>query len=234
MVRLGTPNWQDWTNGKTGDTKRRNIMYGLVTQVSGLLRPENYSRLRKKSPLLDVDVEHPAESLDEWHKKEEEEEEEEEGEVSALIPGPGDDRTPRVGRVDWCDCKKCPRMATEGECFCCHEDEEAWLRVTGAVAAGEEMRPLRCIVEHPFFTSVCLNPYALEALYSRDVMIFDDEEEDELPTHDKYRLTAFRAFVEYFHGTLQEEVKGPVPACAATTIRDLFPPSLRVPGYSDL
>ncbi|XP_045108740.1 uncharacterized protein LOC123503240 [Portunus trituberculatus] len=166
--------------------------------------------------------------------EEEEEEEEEGGELSPLIPGPGEEKKPRVGRLDWCHCRNCTRMSTEEESLCCHEDEEAWGRILEGVA-GEERRPLNCIVEHPFFTSVCLNPYALRALHNRDSRLFDDDEE--APTHEKYRLTSFRAFVEFFHGVLEEDVMGPMPSCVAASIRGLFPPHaflLRVPGYCDL
>ncbi|XP_050686226.1 uncharacterized protein LOC126980389 isoform X3 [Eriocheir sinensis] len=155
-------------------------------------------------------------------------------EVTPLIPGPGDERESRVGRIDWCHCKNCVRVQTEEECYCCHEDEEAWQRALGE-GAGEERRPINCLVEHPFFTSVCLNPYALKALHSRDSKLFEDDED--APSYQKYRLTAFRAFVEFFHGQLEEDVQGPVPACAAATIRGVFkehPFILGLPGMTCL
>ena len=55
------------------------------------------------------------------------------------------------------------------------------MRILGGVTE-EERRPLNCIVEHPFFTSVCLNPYALKALHSRDTRLFEDDED--APTHE--------------------------------------------------
>ena len=47
----------------------------------------------------------------------------------------------RLGNALWCSCVQCIPQATERECVCCRE--------------------LTCIVDHPEFATVCLNPLVI-------------------------------------------------------------------------
>ncbi|KAK3864886.1 hypothetical protein Pcinc_029469 [Petrolisthes cinctipes] len=151
----------------------------------------------------------------------EDEDEIDEDELTPLNPGLGEEKNARVGRLDWCDCRHCARMTNEAECWCCHEDEATWVRVMEDEGRGGISSSYSCVVQHPFFTSVCLNPYAIQAIHARDIHLFGST--DHLPLHEKYRETSYRAFLDYYHGQLEDEVRGHhLPSCAASTIQGVF------------
>ncbi|KAG7165701.1 uncharacterized protein LOC121870287 [Homarus americanus] len=153
-----------------------------------------------------------------------------EDESAPLISSTREDIRPRVGRIDWCRCDNCVRMPFEDECSCCQEDLEVWNKVIEG-HRGRTSGPPSCVVEHPYFATVCVNPYALQALYSRDKRLFGVTDG---PLHEKYRITSYRAFVEYFHGRLQGRVSVRLPSCAFSTIKGVFSEhafDVRVPGY---
>ena len=61
----------------------------------------------------------------------------------------------RLGHTLWCSCAQCIPQATERECVCCRELEDVL-----SIFSQESVR-LTCIVDHPEFATVCLNPLVL-------------------------------------------------------------------------
>ncbi|XP_063597981.1 uncharacterized protein LOC134774587 isoform X2 [Penaeus indicus] len=152
----------------------------------------------------------------------------EEDEITALIPD-AEKPLSRVGNNDWCLCGSCTRMETEAESICCQEQPPVLLRVMQWNQQGS------CVVHHPFFVSVCLNPYALQTIYNRDKKLFGSLFNK--PLHEKYQITAYRTFNDYFFNSLRGSITIPLPGCVLNTIRKAFPKDAAIgsfPGYCEL
>ncbi|XP_047502056.1 uncharacterized protein LOC125047717 [Penaeus chinensis] len=156
------------------------------------------------------------------------EDEREEDEITAFIPD-AEKSLSRVCNNDWCLCGSCTRMETEAESICCQEQPPVLLRVMQWNQQGS------CVVHHPFFVSVCLNPYALQTIYSRDKKLFGSLFNK--PLHEKYQITAYRTFSDYFFHSLRGSITIPLPGCVLNTIRKAFPKDAAIgsfPGYCEL
>ncbi|ROT79911.1 uncharacterized protein [Penaeus vannamei] len=135
----------------------------------------------------------------------------EEDEITTLIPD-AEKTLSRVGNNDWCLCGSCARMEIEAESICCQEQPPVLLRLMQWNQQGS------CVVQHPFFVSVCLNPYALQTIYSRDKKLFGSLFNK--PLHD-----------------LRGSMTIPLPSCVLNTIRKAFPKDAAIgsfPGYCEL
>ncbi|KAK3107285.1 hypothetical protein FSP39_011135, partial [Pinctada imbricata] len=57
-----------------------------------------------------------------------------------------------------CKCGFCVVMSTSRECICCHEIQKV-------TEVRQEFPEKRCIIEHPGFGSICLDPFVLRVAY---------------------------------------------------------------------
>lgn len=73
---------------------------------------------------------------------------------------------PKFTICNRCLCGSCAWMDTEAESTCCQEQPPVLLKLMQWNQQGS------CVLQHPFFVSVCLNPYALQTIYSRDKRLF--------------------------------------------------------------
>ena len=89
----------------------------------------------------------------------------------------------RLGHTLWCSCAQCIPQATERECLCCRELEDVL-----SIFSQESIR-LTCIVDHPEFATVCLNPLVLRVALAGTVAMIG--ERIQLPLANRYLLQLF-------------------------------------------
>ncbi len=116
-----------------------------------------------------------------------------------------------------CHCGRCSAMHTTEQSRCCHEVERVWAKVEDY---NTRNIPLQCITDHPGFQSACLNQYTLEIAY---YAYCQDHGAMREPSHEKCRYTAYRQLTRWCWRYLGKKVRVPLPACAVTRIREVYP-----------
>ena len=66
-----------------------------------------------------------------------------------------------------CLCGHCIIMQSQRECLCCREIQVILNKLSDTDDTSTSGSQLRCITEHPGFSSVCLNIWVLQAVYSQ-------------------------------------------------------------------
>ncbi|KAL5020317.1 hypothetical protein ScPMuIL_003209 [Solemya velum] len=120
----------------------------------------------------------------------------------------------RTDNLAWCDCDKCPIMATNDECLCCRE--------VGPIDEKLDEANLPCITKHERFLGNCLNRHVIEvSLY--EYVEYDGPIDDNEPINELYRHIAYRRFTRWIWHRLGKGRRKVIPSCAVTKIREAFP-----------
>ena len=91
----------------------------------------------------------------------------------------------RLGHTLWCSCAQCIPQAIERECVCCRELEDVL-----SIFSQESVR-LTCIVDHPEFATVCLNPLVLRVALAGTVAMIRERIPLPLAHSGCYKLAHF-------------------------------------------
>ncbi|KAL9978802.1 hypothetical protein ACROYT_G016366 [Oculina patagonica] len=126
----------------------------------------------------------------------------------------------RRGNTEWCSCEHCQNWDNqqERECVCCQEIDEAMTKISDM----DINPPLRCIIQHPSFETVCLRREVLETAIVGLSQARGIRAPREL-NNINYRYTAYRQFTWWVHNRLGRYVRKVIPACVVKAIRTEYP-----------
>ena len=78
-----------------------------------------------------------------------------------------------------------------------------------------------CIIGHPGFTTVCLDPWVLQTAYYAYKQQYGQNKDQLL--NQRYRYIAYRQLAIWCWGFLGKEIRVALPSCAVNRIREEFP-----------
>ncbi|XP_049451180.1 P2X purinoceptor 7-like [Epinephelus fuscoguttatus] len=116
---------------------------------------------------------------------------------------------------EWCSCRNCATMPTEVENICCMETPSVTRRMY------QLQTPPTCMIDHPGFEPVCLNPFALQN--AMNIYRQDNGELMERGYENQCRHLAYRSLVSWCWGYLGRRIRVVIPACVVLCIRWEFP-----------
>ena len=101
-------------------------------------------------------------------------------------------------------------MLSVDESVCCQEIREV----------SDKKGDYPCIIGHPGFQTVCLDPYVLQTAYFAYKQHYGHHHDQEINA--RYRYTGYRQLTRWCWGYLGKEVRVPLPSCAVNRIRQEF------------
>ncbi|XP_040294868.1 P2X purinoceptor 7-like [Bufo bufo] len=117
----------------------------------------------------------------------------------------------RLGNKLWCTCNNCEPMPMPVESICCQE-------VSNIEPYLEEMG---CIIEHDYFHQFCQDRGKVEVSMRSIGQVLHPPPDKDL--NRLLRKTAYRGFTSWIHGYLGVAKRRPIPSCAVSVIRKVFP-----------
>lgn len=118
----------------------------------------------------------------------------------------------------WCKCGECKTRPNINDNICCCE----FPGVEHKLDEVSKRSPIGCLVRHPAFEALCLNPWVIERAWIQHRVQYSDVRLAGAQS-DRYRSIARHQFVMWFWGYLSKHADR-LPACVANAIDEAFAP----------
>ena len=120
----------------------------------------------------------------------------------------------RIGKTDWCKCKRCKKETREIDCLCCQE--------VAALNLKFDFCEMECITDSDEFATLCLNKAVLANVLT-GLHVSRGDYLENVSTNRSLRYASYKQYVWWTFKTLGKGNRRVIPSCVIWKIRNTFP-----------